>query len=808
YRIRKTYPIQHRRRLEPLFEEETESDEEKTQQDSDDVKKGEATTNGHYLEDSAGSSDDSEAAAVPQPQSLVPTAVVPDREEDPSELELEQQQEEQESDSDLRQVVKAEKEKQEEKMVEHRHTNVMMGPRPLVTTRLLPTTAIVSEVGPLVASSCEYLLDQRPSSGSSGSPGRDRVAGSNTSSTMPLPPTRVMPVAMTINTGTGIEMGMTSRTTTTTTAMTTTTMVTTTMTTTSMTMANRAPSSIITTISSGNVTTNSGGRASGKPPRFVPPPPPPRRLLLTQTDLSAAPVKTEPPQRKSGATADSGSSAAVGVAASALGPIGIESRIMPASAPNTINSKRVPSSTIIETCLLGAPRPASVTSLATVSKMAKPIPTVESQRERKSREEEVPVEQVEQEEQSQNPVAAEQDATGPHSVAGVQTPHAGCGLSPRLEMRLALNHDILGDEDLICYEPGPDLTTILGHDLSTFHRLTGRDLLSRSATNRVQPKEAVISYSQHRNSKMDTPTVNRRPRPLSAGAALSHSHSRSSHSNTNSSSHGSPLAAGGSIRAGEDLAQQRHPHQPGHPAGWSVGGSAARAGGNGNGSGGDVSIGSKSNRDGSKLGDLEILARREKIYSMSQSRSGCRVRETSTMSTTLVAMASEMRTEMEAMATPMADSTRRDSSWPTRAAAAASLTRTRSTTSMDGAGAITTTTTMTEAFLETDIGRSKRLINFIKRRNSEITASSTTSSSTPNFSDGTVQLVDQQPQPSHSQSSLMLQKLPSSSGQDSAAEMAQMSPRKDNDKPSLNRRLWKQITKRRRTNSVSQIVAG
>lgn len=28
-----------RRRLEPLFEEETESDEEKTQQDSDDVKK-------------------------------------------------------------------------------------------------------------------------------------------------------------------------------------------------------------------------------------------------------------------------------------------------------------------------------------------------------------------------------------------------------------------------------------------------------------------------------------------------------------------------------------------------------------------------------------------------------------------------------------------------------------------------------------------------------------------------------------------------------------------------------------------------
>lgn len=36
------------------------------------------------------------------------------------------------------------------------------------------------------------------------------------------------------------------------------------------------------------------------------------------------------------------------------------------------------------------------------------------------------------------------------------------GLSPRLEMRLALNRDIMGDEDLINYETGPDLSTILG----------------------------------------------------------------------------------------------------------------------------------------------------------------------------------------------------------------------------------------------------------------------------------------------------------------------------------------------------------
>lgn len=54
------------------------------------------------------------------------------------------------------------------------------------------------------------------------------------------------------------------------------------------------------------------------------------------------------------------------------------------------------------------------------------------------------------------------DAVVQRSAAAAPPPHVGCGLSPRLEMRLALNHDILGDEDLICYEPGPDLTTILG----------------------------------------------------------------------------------------------------------------------------------------------------------------------------------------------------------------------------------------------------------------------------------------------------------------------------------------------------------
>lgn len=84
-------------------------------------------------------------------------------------------------------------------------------------------------------------------------------------------------------------------------------------------------------------------------------------------------------------------------------------------------------------------------------------------------------------------------------------------ITPRLEMRLALNHEIMGDEDLISFEPGPaNLAAILNHDLSSYHRFTGRDLISRTA-NRVGPKEtAHISFSQQKNSKMDTPTPNRK----------------------------------------------------------------------------------------------------------------------------------------------------------------------------------------------------------------------------------------------------------------------------------------------------------
>lgn len=44
-------------------------------------------------------------------------------------------------------------------------------------------------------------------------------------------------------------------------------------------------------------------------------------------------------------------------------------------------------------------------------------------------------------------------------------------LSPRLEMRLAMNQDILCEEDLMNYDPGPDLTSILGNFLTLYPEL-------------------------------------------------------------------------------------------------------------------------------------------------------------------------------------------------------------------------------------------------------------------------------------------------------------------------------------------------
>lgn len=106
-------------------------------------------------------------------------------------------------------------------------------------------------------------------------------------------------------------------------------------------------------------------------------------------------------------------------------------------------------------------------------------------------------------------------------------------LSPRLEMRLALNHDILGDEDLMTYSPGPNLTSILGRDLSSYHRMTGKDIImnrimnrrdiinnysSSSSTNHNSTSmniknlknDPMNSFCQQNNSKMDTPILNRK----------------------------------------------------------------------------------------------------------------------------------------------------------------------------------------------------------------------------------------------------------------------------------------------------------
>lgn len=101
------------------------------------------------------------------------------------------------------------------------------------------------------------------------------------------------------------------------------------------------------------------------------------------------------------------------------------------------------------------------------------------------------------------------------------------GLSPRLEMRLAMNQDILYDEDLMNYAPGPDLTSILGHDLSSYRRMTGKDIImnrivsssSRTCSPRhqnggmhqaVTSAENNIQANFNNNSKMDIPTPNRK----------------------------------------------------------------------------------------------------------------------------------------------------------------------------------------------------------------------------------------------------------------------------------------------------------
>ncbi|XP_036338749.1 uncharacterized protein LOC118748435 [Rhagoletis pomonella] len=749
-----------RRRLEPLFEEETESDEEKTQQESEDVKKGETTTNGHYLKDSAGSSSDEDLST-----------------EDSYEL-----RKEEEAAKSMRIPIEPNAARAPRtpgpipppasRPMSWEQAFTQSQPPHLVDTAHLP-------VAVLKASSCEYLLEQRTmvplrTTSITSSPPTARAASAGAKSLMP---TQLATMEVEVETASQqtltmqLEMKATMR-------STTTMMMTTTRTIkTPPTPRRQPPSSTSTTISSASASTanNSCSIASGttqtttsvstttvRPAKFVPPPPPPRRLLLTPTNLqTSGESQTKaptPPRRSSGASADAGCSAAAttGAATSSasaphatatpttkappsaatetatvkLTPASGSQRSAAAGTAATTTAKRA-SSTIIETSLLGSGDSKAVsTSSTTASKTTKAL-----QQERRT-----------QASQKASVVTATKTVPKTRDDSSSKSATAlvpiGSGLSPRLEMRLALNHDILGDEDLICYDPGPDLTTILGHDLSTFQRLTGRDLLNRSATNRVQPKEAVISFSQQRNSKMDTPTVNRRPRPSYASASSS-------------------LTAG--LGGGARVGGAPQPLQPNRNT-WSNSASAdrssdvcARGGGN-----------SKSynyNTDESKLSDLEILARREKTYCMSQLRSGSRAK------TKTMAMETTTTMAMEAMAATMS----RDSSTSPQATMA------RSTTS-PGAETESGNTRVRRIGRDEsaliDAGKGSRLINFIKRRNSE--------------------------SPNRSQSSLSES---NASGTPVHRLAVQMSPRKDNDKPSLNRRLWKQITKRRRANSVSEVAA-
>lgn len=85
-----------------------------------------------------------------------------------------------------------------------------------------------------------------------------------------------------------------------------------------------------------------------------------------------------------------------------------------------------------------------------------------------------------------------------------------------------MNNDILGDEDLMTYAPGPDLTSILGRDLSTYHRMSGHDIIMNQVIQRkdVSPSSRYSSQGDNRtdplnsscqnNSKMDTPILNRK----------------------------------------------------------------------------------------------------------------------------------------------------------------------------------------------------------------------------------------------------------------------------------------------------------
>lgn len=108
--------------------------------------------------------------------------------------------------------------------------------------------------------------------------------------------------------------------------------------------------------------------------------------------------------------------------------------------------------------------------------------------------------------------------------AGAASVVVGGYISPRLEMRLALHQDIMSDEDLINYGNGLDLAAILGHDLSSYQKRTGREMLCPSPQQRstgqirTTVRAAGMASScawkqqhlQQNHSKMDTPQLGRR----------------------------------------------------------------------------------------------------------------------------------------------------------------------------------------------------------------------------------------------------------------------------------------------------------
>lgn len=126
---------------------------------------------------------------------------------------------------------------------------------------------------------------------------------------------------------------------------------------------------------------------------------------------------------------------------------GVDAAVVPTSA------KRV-SPTIIETSLLGSGASKAASRLLTIASKA----TKESLQE--ERQQVHPSLKISTEAVMKSTLT---QCGNEGSKSDVVPAPIGSGLSPRLEMRLALNHDILGDEDLICYDPGPDLTRILGY---------------------------------------------------------------------------------------------------------------------------------------------------------------------------------------------------------------------------------------------------------------------------------------------------------------------------------------------------------